>query len=42
MKRLIVWWFTCRRIGHSPGIMGAHPVCVKCGGVLPGVWAPND
>jgi len=34
--------FVCRRIGHSPAFHSMRPVCVRCGGPLPGVWASDD
>lgn len=32
-------FFVCRKVGHSPGFYADRPICVRCHGVLPGVWS---
>ena len=38
IARLYHRLWTCRRIGHSPGFYRDRPYCVRCEGILPGVW----
>ena len=42
LQRLFNRLFVCAKVGHSPAFHSNRPVCVKCGGALPGVWALDD
>ena len=42
MIHLLKRFFVCRKIGHSPSFYSNRPVCVRCHGALPGVWALDD
>ena len=42
LKMLYYRLWKCRKVGHSPAYYGHRPVCIKCHGPLPGVWALDD